>query len=352
MEDVWERAATGLALERAQRQRRAPGWQAGYVDPLKPLSAQHQQADSAPYGNTAGGTHEAGHEADSARLRKRGAMEELLQGSRKLRCSSAGPAGVQHGTAQHASRLGAGVAKGTPTAGCSSEPARVPPNGFWAAPPKQPTYTAPVGPELLSWVLMVPPAAAALARPAWAGVAGPAAAATAPGGAALAAAATDKDVAAAHQTPDSRGQQGVEQTPAPEAAAAAADGMVVDAPAQKQPPEQGDTDMTDAAPAADTPTEGPAPAVDSAAPDSSTPALTVAHPAADPAAATVPAAAAVQAPAAAGAQPCLECIAQGSAMEVRIVLDGCVFVGQLKEVSRLEMARSRVGAAVEPIKQV
>lgn len=110
--------------------------------------------------------------------------------------------------------------------------------------------------------------------------------------------------------------------------------------------------MTDAAPAAATATEGPAPAVDSAAPDSSTPALTAAHPAADPAAAAVPPAAAVQAPAAAGAQPCLECIAQGSAVEVRIVLDGCVFVGQLKEVSRLEMARSRVGAAVEPIKQV
>jgi hypothetical protein len=45
-------------------------------------------------------------------------------------------------------------------------------------------------------------------------------------------------------------------------------------------------------------------------------------------------------------------VSQGSGVEVRIVLDGCVFVGQLKEVSRLDMARSRVGAAVEPIKQV
>jgi hypothetical protein len=69
--------------------------------------------------------------------------------------------------------------------------------------------------------------------------------------------------------------------------------------------------------------------------------------------AVAPPPAAAVAVAAAGAGPCVECVAaQGSAVEVRIVLDGCVFVGQLMEVSRLEMARSRVGAAVDPIKQV
>jgi hypothetical protein len=36
-------------------------------------------------------------------------------------------------------------------------------------------------------------------------------------------------------------------------------------------------------------------------------------------------------------------------VEVRIVLDGCVFVGQLQEVGRLELARSRVAPALQPI---
>jgi hypothetical protein len=39
-------------------------------------------------------------------------------------------------------------------------------------------------------------------------------------------------------------------------------------------------------------------------------------------------------------------------VEVRIVLDGCVFVGQLQEVGRLELARSRVAAALQPIAEV
>lgn len=45
-------------------------------------------------------------------------------------------------------------------------------------------------------------------------------------------------------------------------------------------------------------------------------------------------------------------VPQPGVVEVRIVLDGCVFVGHLQETGRLEVARSRVGAAVEPIKQV
>jgi hypothetical protein len=36
-------------------------------------------------------------------------------------------------------------------------------------------------------------------------------------------------------------------------------------------------------------------------------------------------------------------------VEVRIVLDGCVFVGQLQEVGRLELARSRLAPALQPI---
>jgi hypothetical protein len=43
---------------------------------------------------------------------------------------------------------------------------------------------------------------------------------------------------------------------------------------------------------------------------------------------------------------------QPGMVQIRIVLDGCVFVGQLQETARLDMARARVGAAVDPIKQV
>jgi hypothetical protein len=39
-------------------------------------------------------------------------------------------------------------------------------------------------------------------------------------------------------------------------------------------------------------------------------------------------------------------------VEVRIVLDGCVFIGQLQEVGRLDLARARISAAQDPIRPV
>lgn len=340
------------------------------MDPLKPLTAQHQHTDSGNhYGNLA--VHENGHEADSTKQRKRSNFEEaLLQSTKKLRCSSAGPSGVLHPphNALQASRFGPSNPRarrtsldGTPMA-CCSEPAcptnalhgppRVPPNGFWA-PARQPTYTAPMGPELLSWVLMVPPAAATLSKPAWANApAAPAAAEAAPP------AAAQQDSAAAQQQEGGDVTKVTDASSQPQPAAAVleqvdeqatsvqANSMEVDIPItqqvqQQQPAEQqqqqqqGDVEMASA------PQEGP-----------------LAEPSA-PGIVDTTAAAAAEVPAApAGPAPgpvehSLEVVApHGSAVEVRIVLDGCVFVGQLKEVSRLEMGRSRVGAAVEPIKQV
>lgn len=418
VEDVWERAASGLALERAQRHRKPPGWQAGYVDPLKPLSAQQNPTDNTPQSATGGA--DAGNEADGTKNRKRNPQfeEALLQSSKKLRCSSMGGNGAlqlpQNGL--QASRLGPAGLKGrrmsldgTPLAACCSDPVcpgsamhgapRMPPNGFWV-PPKQPVYTAPVGPELLSWVLMVPPAAATLAKPAWAAAAGPAAA----GAAAAAGSAQPPPEAAAGQQqavlqqqpatadvaqrqPDDAGavpvspldtegaqeqqpqQQQQDALAAPAAAPTAADGrssMDVDKAEQGQPTvqeqQQHDTDMPDVPEEASDPDSTvPAAAASTAAPAAAPAALppaaggpqTLSSAAATTAAEAAPAPAALPAPAAAGRASCVECVpASGSAVEVRIVLDGCVFVGQLTEVSRLEMARSRVGAAVEPIKQV
>lgn len=408
VEDVWERAASGLALERAQRHRKPPGWQAGYVDPLKPLSAQQNPADNTPQG--AAGGADAGNEADGTKNRKRNPQfeEALLQSSKKLRCSSMGGNGAlqlpQNGL--QASRLGPAGLKGrrmslegTPLSACCSDPVcpgsamhgapSMPPNGFWA-PPKQPVYTAPVGPELLSWVLMVPPAAATLAKPAWAAAAGPAAAgaATAAGVAQpLPQTAAGQQPAAADVAQQQPGDAGAvpacgldtegaqkqqpqqqETLAAPAAAPTAADdrsSMDVDKAEQGQPTaqeqQQHDTDMPDvpeeaSGPGSTVPAAAASTAALAAVPAALTPAAGGPHAVSSATAAeAAPAPAALPAPvpAAGGRASCVECVpASGSAVEVRIVLDGCVFVGQLTEVSRLEMARSRVGAAVEPIKQV
>ncbi|KAF8060099.1 trx [Scenedesmus sp. PABB004] len=299
VEDVWERhSSTGVALQRAQRHKKPPGWQAGFVDPLKPytLAGGHPGGALPPA--------EAGDDgSDGARARKRGGRDEPgssqeaePHAAKRPRCTSGG--GARRGPGRRGSADGAAGGSGGPHAPCCADPlcpgnakaaaaavaGPLPPAG-WAVPG---LFRAAAGPELLSWLLL-PPAAAA-------------------GAEALAA---DADATAPAPAP------------APAEAPAGEDDEPAAAPVKQEAPTEAQEAPAGAA--------HEAPAAEAA-------------PAAASAAAPPAAEAAPSAPAAAAAPP-----AARGAVEVRIVLDGCVFVGQLAEVGRLEMARSRLGAAVEPV---
>ncbi|WIA40741.1 hypothetical protein OEZ86_004425 [Tetradesmus obliquus] len=75
VEDVWERTSgcTTLALERAPRQRRAPVWQTGFVDPLKPGSLTGAAAAAAAAAAVAGGSPIPGGEEGSDRQQQQDA---------------------------------------------------------------------------------------------------------------------------------------------------------------------------------------------------------------------------------------------------------------------------------------
>jgi hypothetical protein len=414
VEDVWARGGGGggggLALERSQRQRKPPGWQAGYVDPLKPMQQQQQQ----PHANGAAGEGGGGSQADaqqqeSARRRAGSGAQQQADDGRRLRAG--GPAhqlrGGSGGGAVARLRNGGmdGVGGtgsprcGQPSGSPLSYGPRVPPSGFWLA-PNVPVYAAPIGPELLSWQLVVPQRAPAVAAPpAAAAVAGstpaPAAAAAAAseppsqqeqaaepspeplpaakrakqeppqdaaGGACAAVALQQQPAAAdaagpeAMQTDDAPAAQGTSaaapgQPPAQQAQAREQQQQQPQAAAApSQPSAAGDAVAS--APAAALPVLPPAAAAPAAADaPEGVPAQQAHGPATSPAAGTLISAAS-GGPAPAGVLQAEQQQLAPGLVQMRIVLDGCVFVGHLAEAGRLDMTRSRVGAAVEPVKQV
>ncbi|KAF6255264.1 hypothetical protein COO60DRAFT_235055 [Scenedesmus sp. NREL 46B-D3] len=477
VKDVWERTSgNALALERAPRQRRAPGWQAGFVDSLKPYSlhgaappaaaaaAAQQPAGNSPVRDAA----TAGDEASEGRLQQQHAMavsgalkgrkrsasaaredaaaqqqQQQGGGNKRARSGSVDAAGRPSqqqqqqqacGFARRSSldnangaaagsilpcngrqpctcgdprcRINAAAAAATAAAGNqSTDPSGWPlgPSGVGASHgsfpqpllPQVPSGWAqgsgicrtPIGPQLLSWLLLSPAAQQA------AGAAGgsshhmPLASCTGSEVAALAAAGAAAACAGAVSA-DADVPVVSTSAAAPEAAAAAAvkqegAASLPDSPsstvshAQCVAAPKGARLTASGAPscaAGGSSTASPGKAAAAAAAEA---AVTLDKPAAADAAAppadmqvdgsagTVAAAAAAKAgsssagdaaPAAAAATAALVAADAAGAssstrglVEVRIVLDGCVFVGQLQEVGRLELARSRVAPALAPI---
>lgn len=461
VEDVWERTNGALALERAQRQRRAPGWQAAFIDPLKPYSltggppggtgstAAVGQAGQAVQCTAGGDGSEQRDIAAAAtaggRGRKRSGRGEDSCGGlghadsgcqehvKRARCSSTGgsvgPAAAAAGrlaqqqpSGGNCARLQRGSSDGGPSvrmpcnctdpycpvnqaaaaaaAAQQQHPSGLPRGPGLAAPPVPSGWSqgsglcrTPIGPQLLSWLLLNPAAAqpqlqtptpvaqtpvvsragsevgeaaATAAAAATAGNSPPAAPGMATGGVAIAVKEEGQGVGAAAlpASPESAAQDGN----ATNAAAAAADSGATSAGTHDSKAVRGEAEVgggSPAAAAADTTKPAPQKGCEVAAQPAG---------AAGGGAAAAPPPTAADSAGAAGSAGAVHCAAStdtaaaaaaGGApavagsitdtrgvVEVRIVLDGCVFVGQLQEVARLDMSRSRLAAALQPITQV
>eukprot|EP00775_Hariotina_reticulata_P000243 gene243-448_t len=479
VEDVWERS-TGLALERAQRQRKPPGWQTGFVDPLKPqvqsvpnaVSAANEPAavSTNPHGSGDDGSDEGRPTYSS---RKRGSRDEpqhqdgwhqhprhallppcqfycphgllvtyrpqLLplpqqqldqdaqeQLGKRQRCSpsltaaAAVSGAVSSQTwARHGSVDGKGLqvpgadsgsnplccpglgcisnnpAMAAAAAACSLCAAGVP--AGWGCGSGLGLTRGPAGPELLSWLLLTPAAAStgnqsptSTDKPEQQQTqvqqqeelcqGGSAAAAAGEGGevtqqpqadvaatgasselmksaspsldtpAALSDAGNGDveddmavDAAAAIQTltpsagKDNKGLPSAVVSTAQEAGTMHLHMMTCPKAAPANLTQEQPTSLEE--PGAAEPAGGPAgesqPADSSAVVTEAQVANATASEASQPAAGTAPAA-----------------VDTRGVVEVRIVLDGCVFIGQLQEVGRLDLARARISAAQDPIQLV